>query len=171
MWWPRVVRSEWELRPDYGRSPHAYVNQRLQIQLGLLMMSDIPLETCWCFNVLWNNKFRYQVASCGLLLLRSVVFQHLVALVTGMVWSSTDDSRCGFQKSFIYFLFNLSAVSPNHVEWNCRVVAKELVDRDVEGSDGGLIWGAVWALSSRDWGRQLKTELGYSLLFIQLMHN
>ena len=25
---------------------HAYVNQRLQIQLELLMMSDVPLETC-----------------------------------------------------------------------------------------------------------------------------
>jgi hypothetical protein len=24
---------EFSLRPDYGRSPHAYVNQRLQIQL------------------------------------------------------------------------------------------------------------------------------------------
>ena len=32
-------------------------------------MRDIPLETCWAFNVLWNNKFRYQVASCWLLLL------------------------------------------------------------------------------------------------------
>jgi len=31
---------------DYGRSPHAYVNQRLQIQLELLMMSGMPLETC-----------------------------------------------------------------------------------------------------------------------------
>jgi len=31
---------------DYGRSPHAYVNQRLQIQLDLLMMSGVPLETC-----------------------------------------------------------------------------------------------------------------------------
>ena len=31
---------------DYGRSPHAYVNQRLQIQLELLMMSGIPIETC-----------------------------------------------------------------------------------------------------------------------------
>jgi hypothetical protein len=91
---------------------------------------------------------------------RSVVFQHLVAMVTGMIWSSADDSHCGFQKGFIYILFNVSAVSPNHVEWNCRVVAKELVDRDLEGSDGGLIWGTVWALASRNWGRQMKTELG-----------
>jgi len=63
------VGTEFPFRHDYGRSPHAYVNQMLQIQLGLLMMSDIPLETCWAFNVLWNNQFRYQVASCWLLLL------------------------------------------------------------------------------------------------------
>ena len=31
---------------DYGRSAHAYVNQRLQIQLELLMMIGMPLETC-----------------------------------------------------------------------------------------------------------------------------
>ena len=77
MWWPPVVRSEWELqfplRPDYGQSPHAYVNQRLQIQFGLLMMSEITLETCWAFNVLWNNTFRYQVASCWLLLLSDII--------------------------------------------------------------------------------------------------
>jgi len=32
-------------------------------------MSDVPLETCWAFNELWNNKFRYQFASCWLLLM------------------------------------------------------------------------------------------------------
>jgi len=31
---------------DYRQSPHAYINQRLQIQLGLLMMSGMLLETC-----------------------------------------------------------------------------------------------------------------------------
>jgi len=34
-------------------------------------MSDIPLETCWAFNELWNNKFRYQVASRWSLLLKN----------------------------------------------------------------------------------------------------
>jgi len=34
------------LRLDYGRSSHAYVNQKLQIQLELLMMSGVQLETC-----------------------------------------------------------------------------------------------------------------------------
>jgi hypothetical protein len=60
---------EWEHRIDYGRSPHAYVNQRLQIQLELLMMSGMPFETCWAFNERWNNKFHYKVASCLLFLL------------------------------------------------------------------------------------------------------
>jgi len=44
------VATAFPLRLDYGRSPHAYVNQRLQIQLGLLMMSDMLLKTCWAFN-------------------------------------------------------------------------------------------------------------------------
>jgi len=57
------------LRLDSGRSPHVYVNQRLQIQLELLMMSGMPLETCWAFNERWNNKFYYKVTSCWLFLL------------------------------------------------------------------------------------------------------
>jgi hypothetical protein len=61
--------SEFQLRLDYGRSPHANVNPRLQIQLELLMMSGVPLETCWAFNERWNNKFYYKVASGWLFLL------------------------------------------------------------------------------------------------------
>ena len=34
-----------------------------QRQLELLMMSGVPLETCWAFNEWWNNKFYYKVAS------------------------------------------------------------------------------------------------------------
>jgi hypothetical protein len=49
--------------------PHAYVNQRLQIELELLMMSGVPLKTCWAFNERLNNKFYYKEASCWLLLL------------------------------------------------------------------------------------------------------
>ena len=56
-------------RLDYGQSPHAYVNQRLQIQLELLMMSGMPLETCWAVNERWNDKFCYKVTSCWLFLL------------------------------------------------------------------------------------------------------
>jgi len=25
------------------------------------MMSGVPLETCWAFNKLWNNKFYYKL--------------------------------------------------------------------------------------------------------------
>ena len=51
---------------DNGRSPYAYVNQSLQLQLELLMMSGMPLETWWAFNKRWNDKFYYKVASCWL---------------------------------------------------------------------------------------------------------
>jgi len=37
--------------------------------LELLMMSGVPLKTCWAFNKRWNNKFYYKVASCLLFLL------------------------------------------------------------------------------------------------------
>ena len=52
-----ILKQQWRsgfrqfpLRLDYGRSPHAYVNQRLQIQLELQMMSGMPLETCRAVN-------------------------------------------------------------------------------------------------------------------------
>jgi len=77
MWWPAVVKSEFPLRLDYGQSLHAYVNQRLQIQLELLMMSGMPLETCWSFNERWNNKFYHNVASCWLFLLKKSI-SHLI---------------------------------------------------------------------------------------------
>ena len=63
------VGTEFPLRLDYGRSPRAYVNQRLKIQLELLMMSGMLLETCSAVNEQWNNKFCYKVASCWLFLL------------------------------------------------------------------------------------------------------
>jgi len=64
-----VVTGRCQVRFDNGRSLHVYVNQRLQIQLELLMMSGMPLETCLTFNKRWNNKFYYKVASCWLFLL------------------------------------------------------------------------------------------------------
>jgi hypothetical protein len=64
-----VGTGHFPLRLNYGRSPHAYVNQTLQIQLELLMMSCMPLETCWAFNERWNNKLYYKGASCWLFLL------------------------------------------------------------------------------------------------------
>jgi len=69
-WWLAVVKSEWELVPSsHSDLTTTYVNQSLQIQLELLMMSGMPLETCWAVNEWWNNKFCYKVASCWLFLL------------------------------------------------------------------------------------------------------
>jgi len=45
--------------------------------LELLMMSGVPLETCWAFNKFWNNKFYYKVASCWLFLLISTGLYHI----------------------------------------------------------------------------------------------
>jgi hypothetical protein len=59
------IQVKFPLRLDYGRSPQAYVNQRLQIQLELLMMSGMPLEACWAFNERWNNKFYYKLNLVG----------------------------------------------------------------------------------------------------------
>jgi hypothetical protein len=45
----RALDDEWCAFPlsfDNGRSPHGCINQRLQIQSELLMMSGLPLETC-----------------------------------------------------------------------------------------------------------------------------
>jgi len=85
------------LRLDYSRSPHAYVNQRLQIQLELLMMSGMPVETCWAFNERWNNKFYYKFASCRLFLLihttmhgsTNIKFYNIV-LAVFWTWLSTS---------------------------------------------------------------------------------
>jgi hypothetical protein len=43
-----IFMDPWQfpLTLDYGRSPQAYINQRLQIQLELLMMNGMPLKTC-----------------------------------------------------------------------------------------------------------------------------
>jgi len=45
--------------------------------LELLMMSGMPLETCWAFNKLWNNKFGYKVASCWIFLLIKTDLQEM----------------------------------------------------------------------------------------------
>jgi hypothetical protein len=49
--WQRPVTT-WVYKPETVNS------------LKLLMMSGMPLETCWAFNKLRNNKFYYKAASC-----------------------------------------------------------------------------------------------------------
>jgi hypothetical protein len=71
----------WVETQTWLRPPHTYVNQRLQIQLELLMMSGMPLETCWAFIERWNSKFYYNVAYCWLFLL-SHTTMHASMIIT-----------------------------------------------------------------------------------------
>jgi hypothetical protein len=85
-----VVTGCSQVRLDYSRSLHAYANQRLQIQLELLMMSGMPLETCWAFNERWNNKFYYNVASCWLfLLIHTTMHGSMNIKFTGTIYQPT----------------------------------------------------------------------------------
>ena len=71
----------------------AYVNQRLQIQLELLMMRGMTLETCWAFNERWINQFYYKVASCSLFLLSDSCFVKAIILQIPPGISSMQDTR------------------------------------------------------------------------------
>ena len=42
---------------------------KYSLELLMMMMSGMSLETCWTFNKFWNNKFYYKVAACWLFLL------------------------------------------------------------------------------------------------------
>jgi hypothetical protein len=72
MWWPAVAKAEWRGRgggfpTQPGQRPvttWVYKPEASDTCLELLMMSGGPLETCWDFNKLWNNKFYYKAASC-----------------------------------------------------------------------------------------------------------
>jgi hypothetical protein len=54
----------------YSHSDLTTAGHHMQIQLELLMMRGVPLETYWAFNERWNNKFCYKVATCWLFLLK-----------------------------------------------------------------------------------------------------
>ena len=129
MWWPAVVNSEFSLRLDNGRSPHAYVNQRLQIQLELLMMSGVPLETCWDFSERWNNKFYYKVASCWLFLLSH----------------TTMHGSINIKFVLFYVLFVCKCVLPpgdNPIAYNPRPQKIEL--QQICALDGPARYGVQW---------------------------
>jgi hypothetical protein len=41
-----------------------FIYQGCKYSSDLLMMSGVPLKTCWVFNKVWNNKFYYKAAFC-----------------------------------------------------------------------------------------------------------
>jgi len=70
---PDCISSLWVIYP-YGAGScqglttaghHIGIKTRgYKYSLELPMISGVPLETCWAFNKLWNNKFYYKAASC-----------------------------------------------------------------------------------------------------------
>ena len=57
MWWPAVAKAM--------AGHHMGIETRgCKYSLELLIMSCVPLETCWAFKKLWNNKIYYKAASC-----------------------------------------------------------------------------------------------------------
>jgi len=60
MWWPVVPTQPWQ----WPVTTWVYKPEATNTSLELLMKSGVPLETCWAFRKLWNNKFCYIAASC-----------------------------------------------------------------------------------------------------------
>jgi hypothetical protein len=126
MWWPAVqfwvgtgldiarYLSQFPLILDYGRSPHAHVNQRLQIQLEILMMSGVPLETCWVFNERWNNKLYYMIASGWLFLLNHTMMHGSMNIKYKKDWIYLNSKR-----SYWIFL---------DLCWRSRTLVRKLLD-------------------------------------------
>jgi len=68
---PNCICSLWFIYPcgDQPLSRLGWNCRGCKYSLELLIMSSMPLETCWAFNKFCNNKFYYKVASCWLFLL------------------------------------------------------------------------------------------------------
>jgi len=72
----------------------------------------MPLETCWTFNKLWNNKVYYKVASCWLFLMiqvwRSIAdFATVIFMVHKFTFCECEVTSWSFYTDYwkLYFLF------------------------------------------------------------------
>jgi hypothetical protein len=57
------ICSLWFIYPC-GDRPLPRLSGKCKYILELLMMSGVPLEICWAFSKIWNNKSYYKAASC-----------------------------------------------------------------------------------------------------------
>ena len=89
-----------------------YVNQKLQMQLRFLMMSDIMLETCWTINVLWNNKI--PLLSCILLVIATSYLN---------VWWCTDLQTLNKNINCLLFTVN-SVILATPLTATCSLITK-----------------------------------------------
>jgi hypothetical protein len=98
-------KSECPLSLGNGRSPYGHINQRLQTQFR----APTPLETCWAFKKLWNNKLYYKVASCWYLYW---VFNRLLQQILKNMQKDT------LRKPYFYFWENFR----NNREQNDHII-------------------------------------------------
>jgi hypothetical protein len=88
--WLIYARSDQSLSDLTTAGHHIWKETRgCKYTLELLMMSGMPLETCWAFNKRWKNKFYYKVACCCLFLLIYIVLI-IFKFVTNICFKSTD---------------------------------------------------------------------------------
>ena len=109
-----------------------YKSEAANTVLELLMMSDVPLETCWAFNKLCNNKFYYKAASCWyfywdnlicmLITFDTFIFQnfHLVFLFLMIYKEATFPIRC--HKTYVTVMAFLS----RSITFYCNCSKKEI---------------------------------------------
>jgi hypothetical protein len=106
-----------------------------EYSLELLMMSGMPLKTCWAFNKFWNNKFYYNIRSCWLFLLTQIsssqhlalppicveIFHSQYYLVTTVIQTQSLSSQicvcvcvcvcaCVYIYMYVYILRNIEAL-------------------------------------------------------------
>jgi len=124
MWWPAVVQAEWEMA--VASAGHHMGIRGCKYSLELLMMSGVPLETCWAFNKLWNNKFYYKAASCWCFYW--VIYDAWISKVCGnCVPFTTDISSVSVQRQCVLLRDILETHFYVPVESNCRPVGQHAV--------------------------------------------
>ena len=85
--------------------------------LELLMMSGVPLETCWTFNKVWNNKFYYKTASCWYFywVLLMYIFQMAVSKNKTLNFPGSEGIIIFFGTIHSVQLSNLHESVPRHI--------------------------------------------------------
>jgi len=116
-------------------------------------MSGVPLEICWAFNKLWNNKFYYKlylvgisIESCNFVCSGSI----LLNTVTG--WNGVTTGRCRESEAF---KTGSSRQREMRNEWLHNYIAdKILLGRPNGGWDGMDIQQAFLQILNRKVNQQ-----------------
>jgi len=118
IWWPAVFPP---LSLGNGRSPHVYVNQRLQIQFRAPDDERCAARNMLSFQKLWNNKFYYRAACWWYLYWKTsqlMLYRKTIA-VSSEIHIKCKHSVCGQNVEF----------------WTWNLMVHTLVTTRIWGSD------------------------------------